>query len=153
MNVVFADTGNIVGRQRGQCFIAHRLNIDDTVASHLPGFERHGKGSITIRDVLVHRGALTKLPESRGGMVELDALDKPEFLREMVLDLKPQGRIGGPAAYHAITGGFVLAELLKEVTGEDPRTLLDQYIKQPLGLRWLDFGVTGENIDKVALNA
>lgn len=129
------------------------FNINDTVAKHLPGFKRHGKETITIRQVLTHRAGLTKLPDSSGGFAELDLLDDPAVVREMVLDLKPHGRIGGPPAYHAVTGGFVLAELMQEVTGQNPRALLEQYIKQPLGLRWLDFGAQPKDLDKVALNA
>lgn len=127
-------------------------SIDDPVAKYLPGFERHGKAAITIRQVLTHRAGLTKLPDGKG-LDELDVLADPVALREMVLDLRPHARIGGPPAYHAITGGFVLAELMQEVTGESPRALLNKYLKQPLGLRWLDFGVGSADIPKVALNA
>src|SRR5688500_16208135 len=31
-----------------------RLRLNDTVASHLPGFERYGKGGITIRHLMTH---------------------------------------------------------------------------------------------------
>ena len=126
--------------------------LDDPVAKHLSGFERHGKGNITIRQVLTHRAGLTKLPDFVEGFADLDVLSDPSAVHEMVLDLKPQSKAGGAPSYHAISGGFILAELMSAVTNEAPRALLDQYIKQPLGLEWLDFGVTDENLDKVALN-
>ncbi|MGB1582051.1 MAG: serine hydrolase domain-containing protein [Nevskiales bacterium] len=129
------------------------FSIDDPVARHIPGFERHGKAAIRIRDVLTHRAGLTKMPASAAGFADLDILADPDAIREMVLDLQPQGKIGGPPAYHAITGGFVLAELMQAVTGESPRTLLDTHIKQPLGLRWLDFGAAPADVEKIALNA
>ena len=34
---------------------AGSLRLDDEVAAHLPGFERHGKERITIRHILTHR--------------------------------------------------------------------------------------------------
>ncbi len=129
------------------------FSIDDPVAQYIAGFERHGKQDIRIRDILTHRATLTRLPSLDDGFVNLDYLHDPEALLEMVRDLQPQGKIGGAPAYHAITGGFVMAELMRQTTGEDPRNLLNKYIKDELELRWLDYGVKAADLDKVALNA
>ena len=129
------------------------FSIDDTVAQHIPGFERHGKESIRIRDILTHRAGLTRLPSLDDGFVNLDYLHDPEALLEMVLDLKPQSKVGGAPAYHAISGGFVMAEIMRQTTGEEPRNLLKKYIKDALELSWLDYGAKAADVDKVALNA
>src|SRR5688500_19497630 len=35
-----------------------RLRLNDPVAAHIPGFERYGKGGITIRHLLTHVSGL-----------------------------------------------------------------------------------------------
>lgn len=128
------------------------LRINDRVADHIPGFERHGKGGITLRQVLTHRAGLARLPRTLSKDSDLNALLHPDFILEMMLDAHPE-KIGGAPAYHAISGGFIFAEVMRRATGEEPRTLLEKYIKQPLGARWLDFGVSEKDVELVAANA
>ncbi|MDP3859058.1 MAG: serine hydrolase domain-containing protein [Stagnimonas sp.] len=127
------------------------FGLDDPVALHLPGFGRHGKQAITVRQVLTHRAGLPSLP-LLGRREALALLAEPQQLLEQLMALKP-GRINAAPAYSAITGGFVLAALLRATTGRDPRALLTELIKQPLGARWLDFGLRPEQLGEVALNA
>ena len=126
------------------------LHLDDRVCDHIPEFARHGKERITLRHVLTHRAGIPELPEQA---FDLDHLADPEAVLEILCDLVHSGPPGGPPAYHAISGGFVLAEVARRASGRDPRELLDSEIKQPLGVRWLDFGVDEAHVDEVALNA
>lgn len=127
------------------------FRMDDRVAQYVPGFERHGKNRITIRQVLTHRAGLQRLP-ILAREDALDVLADPKAVLELILDLVP-ARIGGAPAYHAVTGGFVLAEVMRRATGREPRALLTELIKQPLGAGWLDFGVAAADVDRVARNA
>jgi CubicO group peptidase (beta-lactamase class C family) len=56
-------------------------------------------------------------------------------------------------AYHAISGGFVLGEVVRRAAGSDIRTVLDREICQPLGFRWMNYGVADRDIERVAVNA
>lgn len=147
------------GAKAINAMLVHKLaemghfSIDDAIARHLPGFERHGKAAITIRQILTHRAGLTRMPSPHAENLDLDVLNDPAALREAVLDMRPARRIGGRPAYHTLTGGFVLAELIRQTTGQEPRELLAQLIKAPLGARWLDFGIDPEQLAQVALNA
>ncbi len=47
----------------------------------------------------------------------------------------------------------MLAEVVRRVTGQDIRTVLRKEIAEPLGLRWLGYGVKSEHVDSVARNA
>lgn len=147
------------GAKAVTAMLVHKLvelghfGIDDRVAAHVPGFERHGKGDITIRQLLTHRAGLPHLPRVSANGVNLSLLSDAEATLEMMLDLKPHAKIGGSPAYHALTGGFVLAEIMRRTTGKEPRTLLDEFLKRPLGLEWFDFGVKSEDLGKVAINA
>jgi CubicO group peptidase (beta-lactamase class C family) len=55
-------------------------------------------------------------------------------------------------AYHAITGGFILGEIVRRVTGKDIRELLVETLKRPLGFRYFNYGTCDEDNDKVAVN-
>jgi CubicO group peptidase (beta-lactamase class C family) len=125
------------------------LSLDDRVADHVPGFERHGKGEITIRHVLTHRASIATLPEES---FDLDLLVDHDRVEAMVCDLRPSGRPGGAPAYHAVTGGFVLESVARRATGRSLREILRTEIKEPLGLGWMDYGVASDQFELVAQN-
>jgi CubicO group peptidase (beta-lactamase class C family) len=50
-------------------------------------------------------------------------------------------RAGKALAYHAVSGGFILAEIVRRVTGKGIEEVLAQEILDPLGFRWTNFGV------------
>jgi CubicO group peptidase (beta-lactamase class C family) len=125
------------------------LDLDDRVAEHLPGFARHGKGEITIRQVLTHRAGIPSLPYDA---FDLDLLADPERVIEMVCDLEPTRPAGGAPAYHAVTGGFVMEAVTRAVTGSSLRKLLKKTVRKPLRLRWFGYGVDPDDADQVAEN-
>ena len=125
------------------------LDLDDRVAAHLPDFARHGKGDITIRQVLTHRAGIPSLPPHA---FDLDLLADPERIVEVVCDLEPTRASGGAPAYHAVTGGFVMEAVARSTTGHSLRELLRTMVKRPLGLRWFDYGVAPVEVRQVAEN-
>jgi len=128
----------------------NRLHLDDRVCEFIPGFERHGKGSITIRHLLAHRAGIPNVPPES---MNLELLSDPERLVQLLCDSRPRMRPGRLLAYHAVTGGFLLAEIVRRATGSSIREVLESEIRTPLGLRWLHYGVDSEDLDRVALNA
>jgi CubicO group peptidase (beta-lactamase class C family) len=56
-------------------------------------------------------------------------------------------------AYHAISGGFLLAEVVRRATGSTIREVLEKEIRAPLGVRWLQYGVLPGDVERVARNA
>ncbi len=125
------------------------LDLDDPVAGHLPGFERHGKHAITIRQVLTHQAGIPVWPP---GGFDLDRLADHDWIDELVCDLRPVAAPGGPPAYHALSGGFVLEALTRNVTGTGLRPLVRSSIKDPLGLGWLDLGTAAPEHESLAHN-
>src|SRR5262249_39615033 len=65
---------------------------------------------------------------------------------------RPSGRAGHQLAYHAVTGGFVLGEVVKRVTGKSIRTVFEEEVGRPLGFRWLGYGVRRDELPAVATN-
>jgi CubicO group peptidase (beta-lactamase class C family) len=126
------------------------LHIDDRVAEYLPEFARKGKRWITIRHVLSHRAGIPNLP---AGAMDLELLQDPERVVEILADLPLRYRAGRRLAYHAVSGGFVLGEVVRRATGSDIRSHLRKQIAEPLGLRWLSYGVQPEDLDALACDA
>ncbi len=125
------------------------LSIDDRVADHVPGFDRHGKGEITVRHVLSHRAGIAAMPTRA---FDLDLLSDHEQVEEILCSLRPTAEAGASMAYHAVTGGFVMEAVARRATGRSLRAVLNEEIKEPLGLDWLDFGVAPEHAGSVAKN-
>jgi CubicO group peptidase (beta-lactamase class C family) len=126
------------------------LHLDDRVCDYIPEFAAHGKDRITIRHVLGHRAGIPNLPK---GSLDLDMLGEPEHIVELISAAKPSLRPGWRLAYHALTGGFVLGEVVRRATGRDIRNVLQKEIKEPLGFHWFDYGVQPEEVDAVAQDA
>jgi CubicO group peptidase (beta-lactamase class C family) len=125
------------------------LDIGDPVAAYIPGYDRHGKGAITIGHVLAHRAGVPNLVREA---LELDRVADSEFIVQTLLDAKPSSKPGRALAYHAVSGGFILGEVVRRATGEDIREVLAREILRPLGFRWTNYGVAEADLDAVALN-
>jgi CubicO group peptidase (beta-lactamase class C family) len=126
------------------------LHLEDRVVDYIPEFGRHGKESITIRHLLAHRAGIPNLPPEA---MDLDLLFHPEKMSELLCEARPRTRPGRLLAYHAITSGFVLAEVVKRAAGRDIRQVLRSEISRPLGFQWLGYGVKPSQTDRVARNA
>lgn len=125
------------------------LDIELPVASYIPGYDRHDKGEITIAHVLAHRAGVPNLPREALG---LDRIDDREWLVGLLCDAKPFARPGRLLAYHAVSGGFILGEVVRQVTGRSIREVLAAEILDPLGFRWTNYGVAPADVERVALN-
>jgi len=125
------------------------LHLDDPVCEYIPEFAKHGKRWITIRHVLTHRAGIPNVPPEA---MQLDLLERPHEIIALLCDTKPMWRPGRVLAYHAISGGFLLGEIVRRVCGDDIRTVLASDVLEPLGFRWMNYGVAPADIDRVATN-
>ena len=126
------------------------LHVDEPVAAFVPEFARHGKDRITIRDVLAHRAGIALTP---GHALDLDGLHDADAILEHLCDLRPEHEPGQQLGYHAVTGGFVLAEVIRRVTGLDAREFLSETVRAPLGFEHFNYGVPEELVEAVAYEA
>ncbi len=125
------------------------LAITDRIADHIPEYARHGKGEITIAHVLAHRAGVASLPKEA---LDLDLLADREHLVEMICDVKPASAPGKLLAYHAVSGGFILGELVWRTTGKGIRDVIAEEILNPLGFRWNNYGVDPADVEEVGLS-
>lgn len=126
------------------------LHLDDPVAEYIPEFGKHGKEWITLRHVLTHRAGI---PTVAGARVDLDLLADWDRIVALLCEARPMWPPGRRLAYHALTGGYILGEVVRRITGRDIRTVLRQEILEPLGFRHCSYGVHPEDIPLVAENA
>jgi CubicO group peptidase (beta-lactamase class C family) len=136
-------------------FVVHKLiekglvRLDDPVAKYIEGYDRNNKGAITVGHVLSHRAGVPNLPREA---LSLEYVNDREYLVEALCDAKPFAEAGKLLAYHAVSGGFILGEIVFQTTGKDIRQVLDEEFCDPLGFRWTNYGVAPEDVDEVALN-
>jgi CubicO group peptidase (beta-lactamase class C family) len=125
------------------------LNISHHVCHYIPEYGRNGKREITIAHLLAHRAGVPGLPREA---LDLERAEDREFRMRMLCAAKPFARPGRFLAYHAVSGGYILREIVERVTGREIRDVLAQEILDPLRFRWTNFGVAAKDVPKVALN-
>jgi CubicO group peptidase (beta-lactamase class C family) len=126
------------------------LHLDDRVCDYVPEFASHGKEWMTIRHVLGHRAGIPNIPPDA---MNLDLLDDPERLIQLLCESRPVSQPGRRLAYHAVSGGFVLGEVVRRVTGQDIRSVLHKAVVEPLGFRWMNYGVRLQDVPRVGRDA
>jgi len=97
--------------------IAHSrgwLDYEERVAHYWPEFAQHGKGQITVRQLLAHQAGLFALDE----VVDRSVVADLDRLAVVLARQTPAWEPGARLAYHAITLGFYEGELLRRI---DPR--------------------------------
>jgi CubicO group peptidase (beta-lactamase class C family) len=125
------------------------LGLDEPVTNYLPEFAGGGRDAITIGHVLSHRAGIPQLPRD---VLDLQRLEDPERILEAIPRLRSVYRPGAAVAYHTVSGGFVLGEVVRRATGKDIRTVLAETILDPLGFRWTNFGVAAADVPQVGLS-
>ncbi|HXK21764.1 MAG TPA: serine hydrolase domain-containing protein [Myxococcota bacterium] len=128
----------------------HVLHLEDRVCDFIPEFGRHGKDRISLRHILSHKAGIPNLPREA---IDLDLLPHPERIVSILCDARLRTRPGRVLAYHAVSGGFLLAEVVRRATGENIRSVLEKRIAAPLGFRWMRFGVAPTDLPQVVEDA
>ena len=121
------------------------LDVEAPVADIIPGFARHGKGEITILDVLTHRSGvlmpdLAKKPDLWGNR---------EAILEHIVETKPTYK-RGTFAYHPFEYGWILAEVCLRLDGHPLPEFVAEEISTPLQLPALRYGLAGRDIPSFA---
>jgi CubicO group peptidase (beta-lactamase class C family) len=122
------------------------IHVDDRVSEYIPEYARHGKQNITIEHVLSHRAGVPNLPAE---ILDLDNLGDRDLVLQTMCDARPRTRPGKLLAYHAVSGGWIVEEIVRRVTGKELRDVLREEILDPLGFRWTSYGVDPEDLEQV----
>ncbi len=123
-----------------------KIHLLDPISYYIPEFAANGKGFITIYQLLAHRAGVPGLGEE----VDPALLYQREEALARICAAEPLDRHGRTAAYHAVTGGFLIDELIRRTTGLTAQQYMDRYIRKPMEMRYFRFGVTKRDLPRVA---
>lgn len=110
------------------------LDLDAPVARYWPEFAAADKGSITTRDLLTHRAGLPVLDTD---LTFQDLRAVTPVLRAIEAQ-PPHWEPGTQFAYHAVTFGHLVGEVVRRITGATLGTFFRRTVVEPLGLQaWI----------------
>jgi CubicO group peptidase (beta-lactamase class C family) len=124
---------------------AGQVELSAPVARYFPEFAAQGKGAITLLDVLTHRGGvlLPQFIQSWERWADWDAV--VEALVQAV-PRHPRGTL----AYHPNEYGWILAEVVRRVTGQPLPAFCERELLAPAGLMGLRFQGSEADAPQVA---
>lgn len=104
------------------------MRFTDRIAAHLPEFAQHGKGDITIVQLLSHRAGFPTqdIPEA--------CWTDHALLRKSVCGFTLEWTPGSRLQYHQRAAHWTAAALIEAVSGTDYRDFLRRRVIEPLGL-------------------
>lgn len=127
------------------------INLDKPVAYYIPEFGAAGKSETTVAQVLAHRGGFPTLDLPAENLQPELLMDWQRIVK-IICDAPPTPGRRERMSYHAVTGGFILAEIIQRVTGRSVQDYLDQRIRKPLGMKYFTYGLEPKYRERVALN-
>lgn len=124
------------------------INLLNPVSYYIPEFGQNGKENITIHQILAHRAGIARIP----GEIEPETLFDYDEVKRLLFEAAPTSLHGREMAYHAVTGGYVLGELVQRVTGESIREYMRKQVQEPLGFKYFNYGTSRDDYPAIARN-
>lgn len=124
------------------------LDFDDRLVEHWPEFaeEETDKSEVTIRQVLSHQAGMPAVAVDE----EYDQWDDPDALATSVEEADLAFSPGETAEYHTLSFGWLVGELVRQVTGQR----IDEYAREelfdPLGMCRTNIGLPDEEPNDVS---
>jgi CubicO group peptidase (beta-lactamase class C family) len=112
------------------------LAYDAPVAEHWPEFASAGKERLTLRDVLSHRAGLQGI---RSLVSDASQMLDWGYMTRALAAAAPRFDRRGRSAYHALTYGWLVGEIVRRATGSTLSEAIEREVVVPLGLdgAWL----------------
>ena len=123
------------------------VDYEAPVAEYWPEFGAAGKEAITVRQLLCHEAGLYRLRGLIGHAREM--LDW-NLVCEALAAAEPAHRAGAHNAYHGLTYGWLIGEVIQRASGMAFTEFIAKELAEPLGLDGLRIGVPEEERDRVA---
>jgi CubicO group peptidase (beta-lactamase class C family) len=142
--LLYSQTKPVVSAAIWQLVDQGALSFADKIADHIPEFARHGKGLITVQQVITHQGGFPDATVSPAAWAD------HARLRAEVCDFALQWAPGTRMKYHGLSAQWVLAALIEAITGRDYRAVIRRDLLDPLGLADLCVGVPPALQDRCA---
>ena len=130
LQVVFSTTKGIAATALAMCVDRGLVNYGEAVSHYWPEFAEHGKGDVTVAQLVSHQAGLYTIDEQ---------LSIPEILDDVriakaLANTKPRWTPGTAHGYHALTFGWLVGEIIRRVDGRDIGRFVNEEIAGPLGV-------------------
>jgi len=124
------------------------LGYDDPIRDHWPAFADEGseKAEATVRHVLSHQAGLPYGPFDEA----YDQWNDWDAAVAAMEALDTRFRPGTTAAYHALTYGFLVGELVRRVSGQSIDAYARDNVFDPLGMDDTSIGLPADDLDDAA---
>jgi CubicO group peptidase (beta-lactamase class C family) len=123
-----------------------KIEWDAPVARYWPEFGRNGKEQATIRHVFLHQAGIPQ----RGLAAQVLHCRDWERVTGSVAELPAEFSPGAKTAYHAVSYGYILGEVVRRVTGVPIEDYLRQTFLDPLGLKRTWLGLPSGELNETA---
>lgn len=128
--VIFSGTKGLVATLAALLMDRGHLDPDALVADYWPEFAAAGKAGVRLHHVLAHTVGLPYVePDPRGD----ESLDNGLMAQRLAAQ-EPLWDPGSRVAYHAVTFGYLMAEIIRRVTGRSVGEALRTELAEPFGL-------------------
>ena len=121
------------------------LDLDAPVARYWPAFAQAGKAGVLVRHLLGHTSGLPGWTEK----ISFEDLYDWEKATDLLARQAPWWTPGEASAYHAITQGFLVGEVVRRIAGRSLGRFLADEIAGPLGADF-HIGLAPEHDHRVA---
>ena len=144
-SVIFSCTKGLMSILAARLVQEGRLDYEKPVAHYWPEFADAGKGQVLVRHLLSHRAGLSA---PREPLTTADIVDWETVVTRLAAQ-EPLWEPGSAYAYHAITHGWLIGEVIRRVTGLSVGRYFAHLVAQPLEVdAWI--GVPTDVVDRVA---
>lgn len=155
--VLFSGTKGLVAMIAAKAVGEGALNVDAGVGEYWPEFAVNGKEAVTVAQVLAHTVGLPYVDPDPS----LDADSHPRTdegrwaftdsraMAALLAQQTPLWKPGTKVAYHAVTYGYLMSEIILRATGRSVAQWLHEDFAQPYGLD-LHLGLPVEDEARVA---
>jgi CubicO group peptidase (beta-lactamase class C family) len=124
-----------------------RLDYDDPVARYWPEFAQAGKERITVRHLLCHQAGLYGI---RSLVDDARRLRDWGYMTNALAGAAPALPPGTASAYHGITYGWLVGEVIQRVAGRPFAEVIQRELAEPLELDGLYVGAPVAQFSRAA---
>ena len=128
LGVLFSATKGLAAILMMRLDESGRLDLEAPIRTLWPEFDAHNKGDVAVADVLAHRAGVSAPVDD---LTLADVLDAPGWAGRIAAQ-KPLWSPGSAHAYHALTWGAIVHELVLRATGREFHELFEEEIAAPL---------------------
>jgi CubicO group peptidase (beta-lactamase class C family) len=121
------------------------LDLDAPVATYWPEFGAAGKENVLLRHVLGHTSGLATWQQP----VRTEQLYDWSTMTRLLAEQAPSSEPGAVGAYHSITQGYLIGEVVRRATGISLPTFFAEEVAGPLGADF-HLGVSPEDDHRIA---